>query len=142
MILALDGMLTLLPTASILPSRIRMVWLVRTVPESGSISLPARIAVTWAGAGICMAQQAAVSIRQARTAAVILSHALGLVNFFLPTRGLHRGLYCVADRKNGGTDIFRLREPATDTTSASILLQLAALRADAGGDWIVDVTRR
>src|SRR5258708_32739065 len=67
-ILAAGGMVTLLPTASIFPSRIRIVWLVSTMPESGSISLPARMAVTWADAGRSREQQVARTIRKKRKA--------------------------------------------------------------------------
>src|SRR5271155_1494669 len=80
MILALDGTDTLLPTASILPARMRRVWPVRTAPESGSISLPARMAVIWAAAGTRKAQQAAASIRQ-RPAMANLEFPWGLVIF-------------------------------------------------------------
>src|SRR6267154_2017799 len=67
-ILAAGGMVTLLPTASIFPSRIRIVWPVRTEPESGSISLPARMAVIWADAGRSREQQVTRTIRKRRKA--------------------------------------------------------------------------
>src|SRR5258708_4539994 len=67
-ILAVGGMVTLLPTVSIFPSRVRIVWPERTLPESGSISLPARMAVIWADAGRSREQQVTRIIRKKRKA--------------------------------------------------------------------------
>src|SRR5206468_4318735 len=81
MTVAPAGIATFAPTSLIRVPSTRITWLVSARPASGSMSRPARIAVTGAGAGVCPATAATANQTSTPADSHVLDAVTALITF-------------------------------------------------------------